>query len=430
VPRTAGGANLHWAADDTVVFVSYQDGWPHLYSIRQTDRDGKAKLLTPGAFMVEHVSLTPDRRFVVYSANAGRDRHDVDRRHLFKVPVDGSAAPTPLTSGTGLEWSPVVTGDGQTVALLASAAQRPPLPAVMPIAGGQPRTLAGDRVPAAFPSAQLVTPEPVTFTSGDGLEVHAQLFKSAGGNARRPALVYVHGGPPRQMLLGFHYMDYYANDYAANQYLASRGFLVFSVNYRLGIGYGHAFQYPDRAGAHGASEYADVIAAGRFLQSRPDVDPKRIGIWGGSYGGYLTALALGRNSDVFAAGVDIHGVHNWDRQGRAAPNLSAALAGDGITQADLETVARVTYESSPVSAVKTWKSPVLLIHADDDRNVEFHQTVDLKQRLIEKGVHVEELVIPDDIHDFLLWRSWKSVTTAAGEFFERRFMNGAAGSQP
>jgi dipeptidyl aminopeptidase/acylaminoacyl peptidase len=410
------------------VFASYQDGWPHLYSI--TAAGGKARLLTPGAFMVEHVTLTPDRRFVVYSANTGGDRHDIDRRHLFKVPVDGSAAPVPLTSGTGLEWSPVVTGDGQTVALLTSAARRSPLPAVMPIAGGQPRPLAADRVPAAFPSAQLIAPEPVSFKSGDGLEVHAQLFKTAGGDARRPALVYVHGGPPRQMLLGFHYMDYYANDYAANQYLASRGFIVIAVNYRLGIGYGHAFQYPDHAGARGASEYLDVVAAGRWLQARPDVDPKRVGIWGGSYGGYLTALALGRNSDVFAAGVDIHGVHNWDRQGRAAPNLSAALAGDGITQADLQQAARVTYESSPVSAVKTWTSPVLLVHADDDRNVEFHQTIDLKQRLVQKGVQVEELVIPDDIHDFLLYRSWKAVTTATGEFFERRFMNRAAGSQP
>jgi dipeptidyl aminopeptidase/acylaminoacyl peptidase len=114
-------------------------------------------------------------------------------------------------------------------------------------------------------------------------------------------------------------------------------------------------------------------------------------------------------------------VHNWDRQGRAAPNLSAALAGDGITQADLQAIARVTYQSSPVSAVKTWKSPVLLIHADDDRNVEFHQTVDLKQRLLENGVSVEEVVIPDDIHDFLLWQSWRTVTTATGAFFEKHF---------
>ena len=430
IPRFAGGVNLHWAADDHIVFLSYQDGWPHLYSIHHPGEGGTPKLLTPGAFMVEHVSLTPDGRFLVYSANTGSDSHDIDRRHLFKVPVDGSSAPSPLTGGIGLEWSPVVTGDGQTVAFLQSTAQRPPVPAVMPIAGGRVRAVGADRVPASFPSAKLVTPEPVTFTSSDGLEIHGQLFKTAGGEARRPALVYVHGGPTRQMLLGFHYMDYYANDYAANQYLASRGFIVLSVNYRLGIGYGHAFQFPENAGQRGASEYLDVLAGATFLQARPDVDAKRLGIWGGSYGGYLTALALGRSSDIFAAGVDIHGVHNWDRQGRSAPNLSAALAGDGITQADLERVARVTYESSPVSSVRTWKSPVLLIHADDDRNVEFHQTVDLKQRLVEQGVAVEELVIPDDIHDFLLFQSWKTVTTATGDFFERRFMNRPAGSQP
>ena len=430
IPRFAGGVNLHWAAGDHIVFLSYQDGWPHLYSIRHPEQGGTPKLLTPGAFMVEHVALTPDGTFLVYSSNTGSDRHDIDRRHLFKVPVDGSTPPMPMTSGAGLEWSPVVTGDGRTVAFLESTAQRPPVPAVMPIGGGAIRAVGADRVPANFPSARLVTPEPVVFTSSDGVEVHGQLFKTPGGDARRPALVYVHGGPTRQMLLGFHYMDYYANDYAANQYLASRGFIVLSVNYRLGIGYGHAFQFPERAGQRGASEYLDVLAGAKWLQARADVDATRLGIWGGSYGGYLTALALGRNSDIFAAGVDIHGVHNWDRQGRSAPNLSAALAGDGITQADLERAARVTYESSPISSVNTWKSPVLLIHADDDRNVEFHQTVDLEQRLLDRHVVVEQLVIPDDIHDFLRFQSWKTVTTATGEFFERRFMNRAAASQP
>jgi len=430
IPRTAGGVNLHWAAGDRLVFLSYQDGWPHLYSIDRSGRGGKPKLLTPGAFMVEHASLTADRRAMVYSANTGSDRSDINRRHLFKVAVDGSSAPIALTTGTGIEWSPVTTSDSQTVAFLASDAQRSPLPAVVPLAGGQRRTLAADRVPARFPSAQLITPQPVTFKSSDGVEVHAQVFKTAGGESKKPALVYVHGGPPRQMLLGWHYMDYYANDYGANQYLASRGFIVLSVNYRLGIGYGHAFQYPERAGARGASEYLDVLAGGKYLQSRSDVDAKRIGIWGGSYGGYLTALALGRNSDIFAAGVDIHGVHNWDRLGRPGPDLRSGLAGDGISEADIKEWARVQYGSSPVSAVKTWRPPVLLIHADDDRNVEFHQTVDLKQRLLENGVKVEELVIPDDIHDFLLWRTWRTVTTATGAFFEKQFLRRPPSSQP
>jgi dipeptidyl aminopeptidase/acylaminoacyl peptidase len=433
VPRTAGGVNLHWGAGDRLAFLSDQDGWPHLYSIARGGAAAQPTLLTPGPFMVEYVSMSADRRFLVYNANTGSDPLDIDRRHIFKVPVDGSAPPSPLTSGRGLEWAPVVTADGKTMACLAADPQRSPLPTIVPMAGGAPTTLAADRLPANLPSAQLVTPEPIAFRASDGVEVHAQLFKAPhaeSGAAKRPALVYVHGGPPRQMLLGWHYMNYYANDYAANQYLASRGFIVLSVNYRLGIGYGHAFHYPDHAGARGASEYLDVIAGGKYLQTRPDVDATRIGIWGGSYGGFLTALALGRNSDVFAAGVDIHGVHNWERQGRQAPNLTAALAGDGITEADLKDAARVTYESSPISAVKTWKSPVLLIHADDDRNVEFHQTVDLKQRLIEKGVDVEELVIPDDIHDFLLWRTWKAVTTAGGEYFERRLMKNRAPSNP
>ena len=428
IPRTAGGPNLHWAAGNRLVFLWDHDGWPHLYSVAQAG-GGQPKLLTPGAFMVEYASLSPDRQFIVYNANTGADRNDIDRRHLFKVAVDGSAAPAPLTSGRGIEWTPVATADGRTVAFLGGDAQRPPLPGIVPMAGGQARVLAADRVPASFPSAQLITPEPVTFRASDGVDVHGQLFKTTEGAAKRPALVYVHGGPPRQMLLGWHYMGYYANDYAANQYLASRGFIVLSVNYRLGIGYGHAFHNPEHAGARGASEYLDVVAGGKYLQSRPDVDAKRMGIWGGSYGGYLTALALGRNSDMFAAGVDIHGVHNWDRQGRQAPNLSAAWAGDGLAEADLKEVAKVAYESSPIAAVPTWKSPVLLIHADDDRNVEFHQTVDLKQRLVEKGVKVDELVIPDDIHDFLLWRTWKTVTTAGGAYFERMLLKGDAPTQ-
>ena len=423
-PRMPGMMPPSWGAGDRLVFIGYQDGWPHLYSVPSSG--GQPLLLTPGPFMVEHAAISPDHRFVVYSANTGSDRLDVDRRHIFRVAVD-AASPGPLTSGTGIEWTPVVTSDSRFAAYLGSDAQRPPLPAVAALDGGSaaPRRLAADRVPSDFPSAQLVTPQQVIFKSSDGLDVHGQLFKSASGPAKRPTLIYVHGGPPRQMLLGWHYMGYYANDYGVNQYLASRGFIVLSVNYRLGIGYGYSFHNPERAGARGASEYLDVIAGGHYLQLRDDVDPARIGIWGGSYGGFLTALALGRNSDVFAAGVDIHGVHNWDRQGRSAPNLAAAYAGDGITEDDLRRAARVIYESSPISSVKTWKSPVLLIHGDDDRNVEFHQTVDLRQRLDEQAVKVDELVIADDIHDFLRYQSWRTVAGAVTAWFEKTFMAGS-----
>jgi dipeptidyl aminopeptidase/acylaminoacyl peptidase len=220
------------------------------------------------------------------------------------------------------------------------------------------------------------------------------------------------------MLLGWHYRWEYANDYGANQYLANRGFIVLSVDYRLSVGYGQAFQFPENTGARGAAEYRDILAAGKYLQSRPDVDPNRIGVWGASLGGYLTALALGRNSDVFAAGVDVHGVH--DRLPAVNTTLLArAIVGDGVTESDLKQALKVQFESSPIAAVPTWKSPVLLIHGDDDRTVDFRQTIDLKSRLLEKGVKVEELVLPDDVHDSLLWRNWTRTVSAMAEFFEK-----------
>lgn len=279
IPNTLGGPNLAWGDGDRLVFLSYEDGWPHLYSISAAagNQNAKALLLTPGAFMVEFVSLTPDRKFVIYNANAGGDKDDIERRHLFKVPV-GAAQPVALTRGAGLEWSPVVTASGRTLAYFASTAQKPALPYVRLLdtassegtTGAATRALAADQVPKDFPVAQLVTPEHVTFKAPDGTTVHGQLFVPPAGapGARKPAVVFAHGGPPRQMLLGWHYRFYYANSYALNQYLASRGFVVLSVNFRLGIGYGYDFHQPRDGGIRGASEYQDVLAGGKFLAAR------------------------------------------------------------------------------------------------------------------------------------------------------------------
>lgn len=215
------------------------------------------------------------------------------------------------------------------------------------------------------------------------------------------------------MLLGFHYMYYYHNAYAENQYLASLGYVVLSVNYRLGIMYGRAFREPPNSVWRGSAEYKDVLAGAKYLQSLPSVDPKRIGIWGGSYGGLLTALALSRNSDIFAAGVDFHGVHDW--------SVFLRNWEEGAAEApDYKEAAKLAYDSSPVATASQWKSPVLLIHGDDDRNVPFQQTTDLVQRLKEQRVEFEEIVIPDEIHDFLLWKTWIRGYQATADFFNRR----------
>lgn len=414
-PTTHGNANLHWAARERIVFLSYQDGWPHLYSM--PEGGGEPLLLTPGSYMAEHIRLSPDGTHLVFAGNAGDTPDDLNRRHVVKVPVD-RAAPQVMTPGTGLEWTPVVAGD--QLAFIGATAQRPPLPMVMPLSGGAPKTLASERVPGDFPQARLVVPKAVTYKASDGVTVHAQLFEAPAGPAKRAAIVYVHGGPPRQMLLGWHYSDYYSRAYASNQLLASRGFTVLSINYRLGIGYGYEFHQPPAAGARGASEYLDVMAAAQYLRTLPQVDPGRIGIYGGSYGGYLTALALARNSDLFAAGVDIHGVHDFTSQASGAgAALQGAMAGSRFEPNDREKAMEVAWRSSPVSSVSTWKSPVLLVHGDEDRNVRFSQTVDLARRLSSAGVSFEELVIPDDTHHWMRHANAVTVYKATTAFFER-----------
>ncbi|MFQ5627898.1 MAG: alpha/beta hydrolase family protein, partial [bacterium] len=250
-----------------------------------------------------------------------------------------------------------------------------------------------------------------------GLDIHGQLFlpKNAKSGSNKPAVIFMHGGPIRQMLLGWHYRGYYANTYAMNQYLTNSGYVVLSVNYRSGIGYGRAFRRAENQGPRGAAEYQDIVAAGKYLKNRPEVDPKRIGLWGGSYGGYLTAMGLARNSDLFAAGVDLHGVHDWAFR---ATNFSRG-GGWGLQGEEL---LKLAFQSSPVADLSKWRSPVLFVHGDDDRNVLFQQTTDLVQRLREHDVPFEILVFPDEVHGFLRHENWLRAFHAAANFFDRFLM--------
>ncbi len=391
-----------WAKNDRLIFPWERDGWVHLYST--SVRDGGATLLTPGDFEVEHVALTPDAAEVVYSSNQG----DIDRRHIWKVAVTGGA-PTPVTQTSQIEWEPAVTSDGRAIAMLHSDAQHPARPAIV-IGKAAPRDL--EPMPPDFPAGEMVAPEQVILSAADGMKVHGQLFlppHSAGG--KHPAVVFFHGGSRRQMLLGWHYMFYYHHAYAFNQYLASRGYVVLSVNYRSGVGYGLNFREALDYGATGGSEYNDVLGAGLYLRNRADVDPSRIGLWGGSYGGYLTALGLARASDLFAAGVDLHGVHDWNLE---ITNFVPAY--DPEKRVD---EARVAFNSSPMAFVDTWRSPVLLIHGDDDRNVPFAETVMLVEALRKRHVPVEQLIFPDEIHDLLMHRHWLEAYHAADAFLAR-----------
>ncbi len=428
--------DLLWTADGRIVFYSEADGWNHLYALDPTTAKAPT-LLTPGAFEVEDASVNAVHTMLLWtSSEAYPTAADADRRHVWQLRVAyPGEAPHQRASNGGIETHPAMSADGGTIAALVSDARTPTHVALLGN-GGDAARVDLSALPRAYPAAALVSPQQAVFPSTNGLTIHGQLFlpmqnadSSAalrndnvkkGATAKHPAILFLHGGPRRQMYLGFPDMEYYSNAYAMNQYLVSRGFIVLSVNYRCGIGYGLDFRQCDHEGPTGAAEYDDVLAAAKYLQSRPDVDAKRIGLWGGSYGGYLTALALARNSDIFAAGVDLHGVHDWNLEDNAGDWKRG-------NNAEQDAIAATALTNSPLGDITHWRSPILLIHGDNDPSVAYAQTPRLADALRARNttlpaaqqVEVQELIFPDELHEFLLHRTWLAAYTAAAAFFER-----------
>jgi dipeptidyl aminopeptidase/acylaminoacyl peptidase len=393
-------SQLMFASDGSIVFAWEKTGWRLLYAVQA---GMPPRPLTPGKFEVEDVSIDTAGNWVYFSSN----RDAIDRRHTWRVQVATKKVEA-VTTGNGNEWSPRPLDNGDVALLAASMA---PSHFTIRFASGSIQHYL--TLPASFPSAQMIMPDTVTYSAADGMRIHAQLFPPPTSfTGRRPAVIFLHGGSRRQMLLGWHYKSYYSNSYALNQYLAASGYVVLSINYRSGIGYGLNFREAENYGATGASEFQDVLGAGLYLRSRSDVDPAKIGLWGGSYGGYLTAMGLSRASDLFAAGVDIHGVHDWNNVIR---NFVPAY--NPQTQAD---AAKLAFDSSPMSSISTWRSPVLLIHGDDDRNVPFGETVRLAEALRKQKVEFEQLIFPDDVHDFLTHDHFLKAYKATADFLNRK----------
>ncbi|WP_324749433.1 prolyl oligopeptidase family serine peptidase [Sphingomonas sp. LY54] len=386
--------NLFWSRDGQILFPWARTDWLHVYAL-DAAKGGQPRALTGGSFEVETFLIDDARDTLLYAANADH----IDRRRVWRRPLRGGA-PVRLGSGEAMHFFPALAGG--EVAAIATGVSTPAHPVLL---GDRTEPLA--QVPTA---AGFVAPQAVTFRAADGVEIHGQLFR-ARGKGKRPALLFIHGGPRRQMLLGFHPSSYYSKTYAMNQHLASLGYHVLAVNYRGGTGYGQAFREAPETGREGASEYRDILAAGRWLAAQGDVDPSRIGLWGGSWGGYLTALGLARDSDLFASGVDLHGVHSLLR---ALPNT---LSPDAQAKAR-----QLQWESSPLGAIETWRSPVLLIHGDDDRNVPFAQSLLLARELAARNIPYRELVFPNERHSFFRHDSWLRALRATEDFLDLTLM--------
>jgi dipeptidyl aminopeptidase/acylaminoacyl peptidase len=393
-------SSLFWGAGDKLIFPWEGSGWVRFYGIQA--EGGSVELLTPGESEVFGAALSADRMRLVYSSNEG----DLDRRHIWELSLQ-RGRPRQLTSGDGIEDVPVIGVSNRTFALRGEA--RVPLRPVEVTEGGM-IDLAPRSIPTDFPTADLVVPQLVTFAAADGLVIHGQLFVPKGRQGKRPAVLLFHGGPAeRQMFAAWDPFETHCHLYESCQYLANHGYEVLSVNYRGGAGYGFEYREPLGFGAGGANELEDIIGAARYMQSRPSVDPKRLGVWGGSYGGRMTLLALAAAPEYFAAGVSYAGIYDW-------LTLPEFKSRGGPIDAATE---RLAYESGAVAHMDGWRAPVLLMLADADPIVDVDQTKALAVRLRRQGIAVEILMIPDEVHFLLREVSWNQVFTAVKNYFNR-----------
>jgi dipeptidyl aminopeptidase/acylaminoacyl peptidase len=397
---TPSTTNLFWTNHDDLVFPWEKSGWLHLYAVPV--QGGTARALTVGQFEVTHVVFSQDRKRLVYSST----QDDTDRMHVWAVDAE-HGSPVRTAQSHAIEDFPQIGADGALFALQSDGNQ--PVHPVALSAAGQWRRLAPEAIPSSFPSSKLVMPQAVTFMANDGQETHAQLFLPRETSSRpHPAILFFHGGPQRQMLLGFDPKRTYSWIYAFNQYLVAEGYIVLSVNYRGGTGYGLDYREADNLGPGGGSELSDLLGAITYLRGRQDVDSHRLGIWGGSYGGFMTALGLARASDALAAGVDYSGIYNW--------STYLSSLGEPIDGGDAK---RRAMESSPIATIDKWHSPVLLVQADDDRIVPFQQAAELIEGLRSHNIDHDVIMIPNEVHDMARYSSWMLLFNAADVYFDR-----------
>lgn len=395
--------SIRWA-ESHLYFESEADGWRHGYSVALDGSTVQPTLLTPGEGEIEQASLSSDGRWLYFTANFG----DLDSRHLWRVPVGGGSM-TQLSSGATLETVLAPLGSGGQVAVQQSGPSQPVAIALVPAEGGAGKIVSSPP-PSSFPGARHVTPQSVELIAADGLKSRAILFLPSDlvPGEKRPAILYIHGGGGR-FVLGYPDQSngFYHMSYGVIQYLVNKGYIVAAVNYRGGSAlYGSAFRNPENYSMNGVSEYRDVLAAGLHLKNRPDVDAERIGVFGLSYGGWLTGQALSRNSDLFKAG--------------------AIFAGVQLRSTSLDP-SNIAYQSSPAFNIDKWTSPTLVIHGDDDRNVEFSQTIGLINLFRARGIPHELIVYPDDTHYFGYYHRWVRAFNAIDDFFDRNLIGNPGG---
>jgi dipeptidyl aminopeptidase/acylaminoacyl peptidase len=387
-------------------FLSERDGWMHVYTVDVTDPSAKPKQLTSGKWEVTSASLSRDgRTFFVTST----EQHPGER-HLYTVPVEGGAR-TKVTSMTGSNIAEV-SPDESTLGLVYSYSTKPPEVYVMPNRAGAAAKQVTTTPTEEWRAFNWIDPKVITYKARDGVDVYARVFTpemiGAKRDPSRPGVVFVHGAGYLQN--AHKYWSTYFREYMFHNLLASRGYVVLDVDYRASSGYGRDWRTAIYRHM-GGKDLEDVVDGAKYLVEKEQVHAKRIGVYGGSYGGFITLMAMFTTPDVFAAGAALRPVTDWAHYNHGY--TSNIL---NVPQKDAEAYRK----SSPIYFAEGLKGALLICHGMVDTNVLFQDSVRLAQRLIELRKDNWELApYPVENHGFERASSWADEYKRILKLFEQ-----------
>jgi len=389
-----GAGNAGFLPDQKqLYFTAEKDGWMHLHVVDASQSDAKPRALTSGRFEVSSVSLSGDRKRFYFTSN---ERHPGER-HLYSLPIEGGER-TELTSMTGAN-SCDVSPDDQVLGILHSYSNKPPEVYLAANQKGAAARQVTTTPIEEWRSFKWIDPQVITFKARDGADVHARLYTpemiGARRAASRPAVLFVHGAGYLQN--AHRYWSTYYREYMFHNLLASRGYVVLDVDYRASSGYGRDWRTAIYRHM-GGKDLDDIVDGAKYLVSAQKVDPRRIGLYGGSYGGFITLMAMFTSPGTFAAGAALRPVTDW-----AHYNHSYTASILNQPQDDAEAYRK----SSPIYFAEGLKGALLICHGMVDTNVHFQDSVRVVQRLIElKKENWELAMYPVENHGFEQETSW------------------------
>jgi dipeptidyl aminopeptidase/acylaminoacyl peptidase len=395
-----------WIGDQRIWYVSEADGFSHLYAIG-ADGSGRQQL-TRGKWEVRDVDLSPDRRSFYLQTN----EVSPFEQHLYRLPVTGGA-PEKITSKSG-KHTTFVSPDGQLVADVYSYVNRPPDLFLLRNRSGADMSQLTLSPSAEWLSFPWIVPELVMIPASDGVQVPAHIYKPSDMHAQSngAAVIFVHGAGYLHNVGNF--WSEYPREYMFNQLLASKGYTVLDLDYRGSDGYGRDWRTAIYRHM-GGRDLQDQVDASRWIGTTQRIGPERIGLYGGSYGGFITLMALFTEPKHFGAGAALRSVTDW-------AHYNQGYTSNILNLPQNDTLAY--HQSSPIYYAEGLEDPLLMAHGMVDTNVHFQDIVRLTERFIELGKTRWELAAyPVEDHAFVRPSSWADEYRRIYELFERYLPN-------